>query len=180
MIILDGRAPNQKGLLPAELVVALIILGGGTLDVILFHWLPVSDQCRVTHLERVARDPHDALDVIEPRVDGVREDDDVSVTRRVQGGQLSSAAGNPGAVNELVDQKKVALEQRVLHAAAGDLERLYPECTDNDEQSERYDDDPCPVGKERELAAASSPVGELKGVSPLVFATSMIAVYRGN
>src|SRR5256714_6386138 len=169
MIVFDRRAADQIGLLPAEFVVGLVGLRGRALDVVFRYRLTVSDQCCVTHLKRVARNSDDALDVIEPRIDRVREDDHVPVPGSVEGGQLHTAAGNPGAVDQLVDQEKVALEQRVLHAAAGDLERLHAEGADDDEESERHDDDPGPVGKERELAAASSPVGKLKGVRPFVF-----------
>ena len=77
----------------------------------------------------------------------------------MESGKLSSAAWNSRPVHQLVDQQEITLEQSVLHAAAGDLERLDTKGADDDEQGERDDDDLRPVRQKGKPATGTSSVG---------------------
>ncbi len=131
------------------------------------HGLPVSNEVPVTHLKRVTRDADDPLDVVEPRIDRIGEDNHIPAPRRMEGGQLASASGDAGPVDELVDEEKVTLEQGVLHAAARDLERLHPKGAETTKSASETTIDVRPMHEERNLASGASAVREVKGVAPV-------------
>jgi len=169
IVVGDRRSAHQIRFLPPEVVVSLIGLLRGALNVVLVHRAAVSDQNRVPHLHRVAGRSHYPLHIVQARINGIGEDDHISIPRSVKRGKLPAAARNSRAVYELVDEEKIALEQRVLHAPARDLERLDAKGADDHEERERDDDDLCPVHKEAELAVCAPFVGELKRVRAFVF-----------
>src|SRR5882757_1517006 len=134
MIILDRRSPHEIRVLPAEVVVRLIGIRRSALNVVLVDRLPVSDQRAIAHLKRVTGDSDDPLHIIEPWIDGIREYDHIAAPRGMNGGQLTADSEDTGAVDQLVDEEEVTLDQGVLHAPARDLERLNAKGADDDEE----------------------------------------------
>src|SRR5882757_8491197 len=154
MIILDRRSSHEIRVLPAEIVVRLIGIRRGALNVVLVDWLPVPDQRAVTHLERVTGDSDDSLHIIEPRIYRVGEYDHIAAPRGVDGRELAADSGDTSAVDQLVDEQEVTLEQGVLHAAARDLECLHAKRADDDEERQRDNDDLGPVREKGKFASS--------------------------
>ena len=78
------------------------------LGVGLLHFDAVAVQNLVPHLQRIAGDAHDALDVVEAPILGVTEDDDVADFGLDAADQILVVEGVPEAVEELVDQQMIA------------------------------------------------------------------------
>src|SRR2546423_10501361 len=104
------------------------------LHISLHDSLAVSDEQTAAHFHGVAGDSGDPLDVIARRIERIDEYDYVAVARLMDSRQLRSESGDARSIYELVDEEKISLEQCVLHASAGDLERLEAESADDDEK----------------------------------------------
>ena len=86
----------------------------------------------------------------------------------MNGGQLAANSGDTGAIDKLVDEQKVTLEQGVLHAAARDLECLHAKGADDDEERQRDNDDLGPVREKGKLASSPPAVRGTEGVRPVL------------
>src|SRR6185312_2416693 len=119
-------------------------------DVALGHWRAISDQCSVAHLECVPGHTDAPLDEILRRVLRELEYDHVADLRIAQPREALVRERNVGAVDQLVDEQKVADLEGVLHAAARNLECFDEEGPDDGEHQDRDDEDLQPVDEEVE------------------------------
>ena len=123
------------------------ILRGGidvrlrVLDVTLGQHGTISNQCSLSHLHRIAGHADESLYEILRRIFGPLEHDDVAASRLTKARQAFVCERDLGAIHELVDEEEVAHLERVLHAAAGDLERFDEEGSDQREQYDGYGED---------------------------------------
>ena len=65
---------------------------------------------RSEHLDEIAGQPHEALDVVDPRIRRVAENDDVATSRRADIDELLVDYRQPQAVGELVLDDEIAVE----------------------------------------------------------------------
>ena len=110
------------------------------LRVRLLHFNAVAVQYLVPHLQRVAGNAHNALDVVEAPILGVTEHDDVPDLGLDAADQVVVIERIPKAVEEFVDQQVIADLERFQHGAGRNLERLHDERGQDQSQSYRPDE----------------------------------------
>src|SRR4051812_40551486 len=115
----------------------------------------VTDQLPFSHLEGVAGQTHEALDEVLRRILGPLENNDVAILWFAQLGKSPVRERDFGAVSELVHQEEVPDEERTLHAAARDLERLDEEGAKEEKQQHRHGEDLRPLPQERQWPGAA-------------------------
>src|SRR5262252_1818595 len=99
--------------------------------------LVVHVQLTVSHLQRVAGNADEPLHEVLAWIERPLENDHVAALRMTDRRKVLAGKRDLRPVHHLVDEKEVAYEQRLLHAAARDLERLDEKRPDEQEQDDR-------------------------------------------
>src|ERR1051326_1946927 len=135
----DGcvRRLHEGVALPAELLRRWIDVGLRVQNVWLVEHAAIANELAVAHLERVAREPNEALHEILRRIFRPLENDDVAILWLAQLWQPAMREWHLRPVCELVHQQEVADEERAFHATARNLERLDEEGAQEEEQQHR-------------------------------------------